>query len=349
MRTCIIKSVNISDISIYRQTLMGIGIIGVLIAHWHNFQNIDSGISYSLGLMIGRIVFTQGFLFLSGFGLYYSFSSCPNIKRFYSRRIIRLYYPFLLMSVPLYTYFLCNRKGYDITDFVTQLLTIYFWIKGNFGGMWYVSLSIFLYLLFPVLYNRVFNSASNKKTILRVGLCVLGLYLIIYSIQLLNQEYYNKISIGVDQIIFFIIGVLFGYEVRNKLLSSSTYMLIICSIGLSYLLFSFLRIYYLSNSDLVTSLCSISQKLALMPIICILLNLGKGRFVNKIFIPMLNWFGAYSLELYILHLHVYMLLSYGALGDSLSPFLQASVSVLTALILCVPIKKVNDILFHFAK
>lgn len=61
--------------SSFRGCLMGIAILGVLLLHafaWTGSEHLY--LSKILG-PLGRTVFTEGFIFLSGFGLYYSFSN----------------------------------------------------------------------------------------------------------------------------------------------------------------------------------------------------------------------------------------------------------------------------------
>ncbi len=65
----------LEDISKYRQELMGIGIVGVLLSHLVTVGGFDT--NYMLVkflLLFKQLVYTQGFLFLSGFGLYFSLS-----------------------------------------------------------------------------------------------------------------------------------------------------------------------------------------------------------------------------------------------------------------------------------
>lgn len=85
----------------YRSELMGIGIIGVLVAHSIGLGEIatPSNLYMKIIAFIPRLAFTQGFLFLSGFGLYYSFAKNGNIREFYVRRINRLLIPFIVLSV----------------------------------------------------------------------------------------------------------------------------------------------------------------------------------------------------------------------------------------------------------
>ena len=87
------RKFEINTISKYRSELMGLAILGVMCGHYmnHTYQN-------NLLFSIARIIHTPGFLFLSGFGLYYSFVNNSNLGSFYLKRLKRLYLPFLLIS-----------------------------------------------------------------------------------------------------------------------------------------------------------------------------------------------------------------------------------------------------------
>ncbi len=91
------RKFEINTISKYRSELMGLAILGVMCGHFmnHTYQN-------NLLFSIARIIHTPGFLFLSGFGLYYSFVNNSNLGSFYLKRLKRLYFPFLLISTPFF-------------------------------------------------------------------------------------------------------------------------------------------------------------------------------------------------------------------------------------------------------
>lgn len=330
--------INTIDISTYRQTLMGIGIIGVLTSHWFGFQSIKTGEMYLLSTLIVKLVFTEGFLFLSGFGLYYSFSKQPNRNRFYQKRIYRLYVPFLLLSFPLYLCFLYTRDGYSFFDFITQLTTMYFWINGNYGGMWYIALSLLLYFLFPIIYDFLFLS-NLRGNIFKLVSLLFVLFFLIYTIKRFDIIYYEKISIGIDKIIFFILGIFWGYEVKTVKLATKKYFILFLSIFLIYIFLTIIRI-LLPNlkSDIVMTMCAISQKLCFMPMVCMCFNKFKEQYIIKKIYLLLNWFGKYSLELYILHMHFFEFFQFGYLYNVPLPY-QATTAILFALVLCVPVNR----------
>lgn len=94
----------------YRGVLMGIAIFGVSILHAVRWANCDDTIISKLLTPIARIAFTEGFLFLSGFGLFFSFNHNSCIYRFYRKRFFRLLFPFMIMSLPFLIYRMFLRE-----------------------------------------------------------------------------------------------------------------------------------------------------------------------------------------------------------------------------------------------
>jgi len=323
-----------SDISKYRQALMGIAIIGVMATHWCGFQSIHSGTLYRFFSLIGKLVFTEGLLFLSGFGLYYSFSKDPKISLFYRKRFNRLYLPFVILSLPLYLYFLFADSDYTIITLINQLTTFYFWISGNYGGMWYVAISIFMYLLFPLLYRFLFSSSKHCGIVVKTLLLILFVTIINVLLFIFDDQYYDKVAIGVTKIPMFIVGILFGYEVKNKRLSVKNYLFILLFFLSLYVVLSFFK-------DQMWVMISIGmlQKFVFMPAICLVINLFDGHKIQEMVVNFLNWFGKYSLELYILHLHIFMFLDKGFLSAHIPMLYKATCSIILAIVLCVPVNK----------
>lgn len=328
----------LNDISTYRQVLMGLGIFGVMFSHWFGFQGINNGVPYVLSDFIVKLVFTEGFLFLSGFGLYYSFSSKPDVLQFYKRRLSRLYIPFLILSFPLYLFFLLYRSEYDFNCFILQISSVYFWINGNYGGMWYVSLSLLLYLLFPLLYRYIYSKSSQTGVMLRTFTVILIVYFMIGLIQRVDPIYYDKISIGVGKIVFFMLGMLFAFEVKNVRLSSTDYVCCVIALGVIYVGLTVLRLFFHMDNDIIKSVAGIFQKLFFMPFICFLFNFLKDISIARNIIIFFDWFGKYSLELYILHLHFFLFFKFGFLSDTMPSMWQATIAILLALMFCIPTK-----------
>jgi len=60
-----ILSFKFSELSLFRNSLMGLGILGVLVAHALAWMKVDAGFIYKILNLFSRLVFVEGFLFLS--------------------------------------------------------------------------------------------------------------------------------------------------------------------------------------------------------------------------------------------------------------------------------------------
>lgn len=314
---------------------MGVGILGVMATHWCGFQSISSGIVYTICYIIGKLVFTEGLLFLSGFGLYYSFAKNPLVKQFFQKRFRRLYLPFFLLSVPLYTYFLLTEEGYGVAYFIEQLTTSFFWLHGNYGGMWYVAISIALYLLFPLFYRFVFSGEEKNGILVRGIVLLLIVVGVVLSISLIDKSYFHLVAIGVTKIPMFVLGIIFAYFTKNGELSEKKYFYLIAIFTVVYVFLSFIKQNYWAGVSI-----AMVQKLVFMPLICLFLRLIENGVLKKVIKQPLDWFGKYSLELYILHLHTYMFLTTCELFGSISIMWKATIAMIVAIVFCVPTNKI---------
>lgn len=325
-------NLTIQTYSLYRKELMGIAILGVMVNHWLGWVGITEGLLYSILSSINNWIFTPGLLLLSGFGLYYSFSNNNNLLSFYKRRCVRLYVPFVLLSTPLYLFFLYTRDDYNIVTFFSQITTLYFWTNGNYGGMWYVAVSLVLYLLFPIFYRIIFGNNMNRRVVLKGIILVVFFYAFIMLLMGLNGSYFKMVEIGLSQMPYFIIGIIIGYLSKNDLLRGKRYVLFFIAVTIIFIV----TYYFKDQGYLVLAVCGVSQKLFYISLISVFLNFV---FIQKHFgflYVVLGWLGSYSLELYILHLHFYRFFEYSHI-DTIPLYYLASMAIILAVILCVPV------------
>ena len=158
------QTFKISLISKYRIALMGIGILDVLIWHMANCYQLE-GLSSQIFGTITRTVFTPVFLFLSGFGIYYSYSNNSNKKEFYKRRLNRLVIPFWIMFSLIFLlrwYF----SGFgDFYYYLGTITTAYFWLPGKSFHYWYIAVILLFYIIYPFVHDFVFGKDENKSKI----------------------------------------------------------------------------------------------------------------------------------------------------------------------------------------
>lgn len=319
-------------ISSYRTELMGYGILGVMLMH------IVMRLPFDIPLIgdVARFVYTQGFIFLSGFGLYYSFTRNRNITLFYERRMMRLYLPYLIISIPFFLVIVIVTHQ-DIIDFGGYLTTLIFWVNGNFYGMWYIAVTIFLYALFPLIFIAMFKSEHMGGVILKSCLTILFFILCICLVYSFSPDYYELVGKWIKKTVMFPIGMLCAYfaNLNDKefLIKIGPKKVLICLI--SVVLFYILTKFYLKNINEFFR-CFLGMFLVTY---CfdIIERTRKMIWINKI----MRWLGTFSLELYVLHVLIFKTVDTFIHARAL----EMAISVLIALAICSPVHRlINNLL-----
>lgn len=131
----------------HRTLLMGIAIILVVLYHltcWTTIRYLRVFTRYGyIGVDI--------FMFLSGFGLYYSYKK-SDLQSFYKKRLLRIYPVFFFLVVMSY---LIDGQGIDNIKYLFEnLLTIGYWKDfGIHQTDWYLESLFYLYLFYPLFYH----------------------------------------------------------------------------------------------------------------------------------------------------------------------------------------------------
>lgn len=278
-----------SVLSRFRQELMGIAILGVCLLHAFDWAGIgDSVISKAIS-PFARIAFTEGFLFLSGFGLYYSFSKNSDLRQFYLKRVNRVLLPYMIMGLPFFLLRLINCN-ISLPVFLLKLTSLYFWFWGN-DGMWYISMSVALYFLFPVVYRFLFIQQKEQVVLVKTSLIVITCVVVNFVLYALAPHYYSMVQIGITKAPMFFIGMLVGwYSFLGRSMSWKHI------VGGGFLLS--LTFLLKKQSDVFIPYYEMTYRLLMMPLACLALDFFKTKRLKAV----LQWFGRYSLEIYVLQM-----------------------------------------------
>lgn len=312
---------------------MGVAILGVLIGHWFSLSKYPTdNLILKILNFTPQLVFTQGFLLLSGFGLLYSFSKNSDVAAFYRRRFVRILIPFAFMSTPFFLYFLLVGD-INVWQFMGRLTTISYWLEGNYCGMWYVALSVVLYLLYPII-HKVMMCKDGYWWVTGICLLLVALFVAITRIvQSLTPEYYQVHVHAFNGAFMFIVGMFLAYlskQIRVKQLWGA---------GVLVLLFviSFLLRRYDMSYDFFYG--GLKKTVIFIPAICVLFDVADRCLPIHPVRKILEWLGTYTLELYVLHLLFYCLLIDVHWGLNLLPITCISIAEAATLLLCVPVNK----------
>lgn len=317
----------LTAISTYRTALMGIAILGVMIGHCKTDWPV-SIFSRTVGLLCYS-VFTGGFLFLSGFGLFFSMSKNPNVDDFYRKRVKRLLVPWLCLAVPYFLLMDIVQAG-KWNAFLWHVSTLSFWKSGNYSGMWYISVIVMLYLLYPWYHRFVFRGGTYRNGM--VLLTISGIAFVEYLLFTIWPDLYGRLEIAMSISIFFI-GVYVGY--LSALRNLFSYALIIESGGV-ILLNLILVIFTLLNNHIFI-LYNIASVFAWAWLFSSIHNTKIGNSSIRV----VEWFGRYTLELYMIHLFLYYIMK-NVLLPGVSNNMLFLIAVVVALAVCKPIHDAID-------
>ena len=282
---------NFSALSTYRNAIYGVAAIWIVLFHGIILPRVK--LSSSLQFVtdtwqLGNIS-VDIFLLLSGIGLYYSFSKDPNILRFYYKRLMRVYLPYLLIAVPVFVY-VCFFWYNKPLLFIKALFTVNFWTGDrNPLEFWYVSAILVFYLIYPLIYKFIF--CKPKNALLRTILLVVLSIALTFALFEFKKDVYSFLDRVLPRLSVFIIGCYAGKPVKEKRSYSVLFIIAACAIiagayplyarhGLSGAIYR----YY-------GSLTGIAVTFVLSQVFVVLSKLKIDRFFA--------FFGNFSLEIYI--------------------------------------------------
>ena len=290
---------NFQLLSKHRSALMGVAMLWVMSFHLSPFRTYLPIIGSISNIGYGGV---DIFLFLSGYGLYFSLSKKNfSISKYYKKRFFRIFPEFWLFL--LCTFFISmdfNLKS--IFNLLCCASTIGIWVRLPFF-LWFISFYVLLSFAFPFYYKHFQRYGMiAPKLYIFISLVLTVLFGMI-SVNFLN--YRTGIFGGtISRIPIFIIGSLFGYITKEKIdskfstqLTSLFLLLTPLAVFILFISFKYFPTYLRPFSLFWIPFIIIS------PSVCILLSIFMER-TPKIINNFLAWVGNLSLELYIVHEYV---------------------------------------------
>lgn len=146
-----IKDIELANISRYRGELMGAAMLFVILFHV-GLPREDM----FFGLRRMGNIGVDIFLFLSGMGLWFSWTKHPSLSHFFTRRFLRIYPTWLLLAslyyIPDYLELsFVQHSGYSVSiiDLIGDISINWdFWLHDELT-FWYIPAIMLLYLLSP--------------------------------------------------------------------------------------------------------------------------------------------------------------------------------------------------------
>ena len=300
------SNIQLGNISKYRGELMGFAIIIVMLFHvtlsqrspWFGLRRMGN-----LGVDI--------FFFLSGIGLWYSWSKQQLYGKFYMNRALRIYPAWLIIAGYFYlSHFHVGRVSYalpfggtgDATlnsylDLAGDILINWdFWLHDELT-FWYVPATMMMYLFAP-LYMQLLRKDRIFQWLLVLPLmwCIIMMYVVPV------HKAVGHIEIFWSRIPIFMLGLNCAEAVKQGVtLNKRTWWMIAFFFALSLWSCVWLEQYRHGKFPLYTE--RMLYIVLAMTTILIMAKAfdamaeGKLSFVNKFF----SWVGGFSLEIYLVH------------------------------------------------
>ena len=229
------KAISLSALmSRYRGVMMGICALMILFFH-------DWVITVSEFPVIGAIegfLKTRGyygvdvFFLLSGMGLSYAMRKETSVRRFYLRRLRRVYVPFL--EVLLLKALL---EKWSLGTILARALCVEVFSRGIYSFLWFVPVILWLYLLYPLLHRML--DGSRNDDVLLAGMIGCVFLLEGVCIARVHTDYHGLLF----RFPTFLIGVWIGRRSQKKPITCTAwqYALLLTALAAAYIACGYLR------------------------------------------------------------------------------------------------------------
>jgi peptidoglycan/LPS O-acetylase OafA/YrhL len=325
-------------ISEYRGVLMGIAIISILIFHYTDDCRIYD-INFNGWVEFYNLYISSSwvdvFLFLSGFGLYFALKKKSDITSFYVRRFVKIIVPYLLVAIPTFLWrdFYVGQLGVSV--FIKDLFFVTLFSKGN-TWYWYVFMICFCYFIFPYVFQVVETCENEIAEQMRMMGIFTFFTVIAIMLQLYYKDFFGNINIFLLRFPVFFLGTFIGkraYEKRE--ISWNVYVMMILSLII-------VRLRLVKKVIIVRYVVAFLNLSICFAIAIIFNKLKSCDRIHKICKSFFEWFGAYSLELYLTHVTVRSIMNhYGYFTyHAKNELIMVCISIILSLVL----KKVTEML-----
>lgn len=283
---------------------MGCAMIAIMLTHQpFFFDNYFADFFHMYGLWGVEL-----FLFVSGFGIVHSLKK-NSLKTFYSHRITRLLPSCLiigLMKLLFYSIGFNEAAHANILLLVTNLY------------MWYIYAIIIYYLLSPILF-KVLKKGGFWIVII---ICIIS-YLCKY-IPFNNSPYFliNQLSWVTGRLPIFVFGMYVAIKPLNFKISTINVVGTIVFIACMILRAGSIMVKYKWNVPYVYTLLVFAT-----PMLCVLCSYIKVLFQKFKCLPVLEFLGKNSLEIYLIHVSVYLNVARNSIFANYNSYTKALLSL----------------------
>ena len=348
------KTFNLFSVSEARNVIFGIATLWIGLFH---SDQLTLSVITKNQFLIDAFKYIRGcgnigvdmFLFLSGVGLFFSFTKDGRVLSFWKKRLMRvLPSAFLIATFYFSLRYVNGRNTSGLLHYISRLTFTYFFVKGE-RVFWFISLILVLYIVFPIFFKVI----ERFRLWGMLGLIALTLAFT-FLIRWIAPGYYGFWEIALCRVPGFVLGIWAGRFVMEKKEISRKWLWLFLGLIVA---FSVLIYFYTPimetlvpgyNKDIETryifwyryagTVIGISWVILLSFICTSIRHKGRGNLVRNFF----EFVGMYSMEYYMIYLNLNHYLE--RIYD-ISPkheYMLYFGSFVVSLVLCVLVRKVCD-------
>lgn len=285
-----IKDIELANISRFRGELMGVAMLFIILFHVA-LPREDA----FFGLRRMGNVGVDMFLFLSGIGLWFSWTKNPDVRHFFMRRYLRIYPAWLIIACLFY---IPRFEGGDLWAWVDLVGDISinwdFWLHDELN-FWYIPATMMLYLFAPGYMELI-----KRHPIYRWLPVVMIMWCILVQYVTPIHNAVGHLEIFWSRVPIFFIGINMGEMVRSRkqLPPDAVWLLLVT------FLMTFGTCLYLEQVRHGHFPLFVERMLYIPFTVCSILVMNRifrrtPEWVNRAF----RLVGMLSLEAYLIHIH----------------------------------------------
>lgn len=250
------------------------------------------------------------FLFLSGVGLFFSFSKDSRVGSFWKKRLMRVVPSAFLIAVVYFSLRYVHGRESGLLAYFSRISFTYFFIKGE-RVFWFISLILALYIVFPIFYKII-----DKFRLWGMLGTVAVIVALTFLCRAVAPGHYAIWEVALCRVPSFVIGIWAGKFVKEKkeininwLWGFLALFLVFMTLVLNYtpIIKALVPGY---NKDMESmyiffyrycgSVAGISLVVLLSWICTSIRHAGRGNVLRNFF----EFVGMYSMEYYMIYLNV---------------------------------------------
>ena len=295
-------------ISKHRKTLMGVAIIAIMFCHL-DIAQIRNGLPVTLlanrlHLLIAGV---DAFMFLSGYGIYYSWNSRKyTYVSFLKKRYARIVPYYLAIGGGTYFLYDIVLEGLGPIIFVKDLLFVT-WFENKGTKYWFILVILVFYIVAPVVILFFLN---GEHAWMRFVLYFVVWWCATFYVAQ-HWNWYIVFKMGIERFPIFVMGICAGRQSKeNRPLGIGAIVFLVVAGVCSTVLLSRIpfaskihHYYYLSRGLLALSI--------ILLLTIMLEQMPTGSIsVGSIILQGIKWMGESTLEIYLFHQSYMILLGF---------------------------------------